>query len=159
MPSSDLIRKATDFRWTAAASLSHVLRRGELARMLVRGRVERAVNGHWRRRCRRFLPEEWGFVAYAIVLDPQAIDDLRDLRAFDRRAVVDTIERVLGSAPERVSRSRIKRLRGIDSPQYRLRVDEFRIFYDVEGGEVYVLRVLPKAAVERYLKELGYEDR
>ena len=84
---------------------------------------------------------------------------MRALRAFDRRAVLDVIERVLTSTPTRVGRSRIKRLRGIDSPQYRVRVGTFRVFYDVdlEGREVYVLRVLTKADVAEYLREMGYE--
>ena len=68
----------------------------------------------------------------AVVLDPQAVDDLRSLRAYDRRAILDTIQRVLPSNPQRIGRSRIKRLRGLGSPQYRLRVGEFRVFYD--GG-------------------------
>jgi mRNA interferase RelE/StbE len=84
---------------------------------------------------------------------------LRALRAFDRRAVLDIIERVLATTPTRVGQSRIKRLRGVDSPQYRLRVGEFRVFYDVDvaGPEVYVLRVLTKAAVAEYLREVGHE--
>jgi mRNA-degrading endonuclease RelE of RelBE toxin-antitoxin system len=61
------------------------------------------------------------------------LDDLRNMRAYDRRAVLDTIERVLPSTPTQTSKSRIKRLRGVDSPQYRLRVGDFRVFYDVSG--------------------------
>ena len=67
------------------------------------------------------------------------------------------MERVLTTNPTQLSRSRIKRLRDIDSPQYRLRVGEFRVFYDVIDDEVRVLRVLPKATVAAYLKEVGYE--
>jgi len=91
----------------------------------------------------------------AVSLDPQAMEDLRRIRAYDRRAILDTIQRVLTSNPERVGRSRIKRLRGLESPQYRLRVGEFRVFYDVAPNEVYVLRILPKSTVEEYLKELS----
>src|SRR5665213_2034020 len=99
--------------------------------------------------------------AYVVVIDPQAMSDLRELRVYDRRAILDTIQRVLTSAPTRRSQTRIKRLRGTDSPQYRLRVGEYRVFYDVESVEVYVLRILPKSLVEKYLKELGHgsEDR
>jgi mRNA-degrading endonuclease RelE of RelBE toxin-antitoxin system len=48
-------------------------------------------------------------------------------------------------------------LGGSDMMAYRLRVDEFRVFYDVRETTVYVMRVLPKSAVADYLKELGYE--
>jgi mRNA-degrading endonuclease RelE of RelBE toxin-antitoxin system len=96
-------------------------------------------------------------VKFQVVIDPEALADLRSLRAYDRRAVLDVIERVLTTTPTQVSKSRIKRLRGVDSPQYRLRVAEFRVFYDVVETEVYVLRVLAKSAVTDYLREMGYE--
>ncbi len=85
------------------------------------------------------------------------MSDLREIRAYDRKAVLDTIERVLHTNPTQSSKSRIKRLRGLDSPQYRLRIDDFRVFYDVSGEEVHVMRVLSKAAVAAYLQEMGYE--
>lgn len=96
---------------------------------------------------------------FQVTIDPSALADLRALRAFDRRSVLDVIGRVLSTTPTQLSKSRIKRLRGVDSPQYRLRVGEFRVFYDVhdDSAEVYVLRVLSKAAVADYLREMGYE--
>jgi hypothetical protein len=53
-----------------------------------------------------------------------------------------------------LSKSRIKRLRGVDSP-HTGRVGEFRVFYDVAEDEDYILRVLSKPAVAEYLKEMG----
>ena len=94
---------------------------------------------------------------YKVDFDPQAVADLKCLRAFARTAIVDTVERVLTVSPTQTGQSRIKRLRGLDRPQYRLRVDEFRVFYDVEDDLVYVLRVLAKSDVDEYLKEMGYE--
>jgi mRNA-degrading endonuclease RelE of RelBE toxin-antitoxin system len=95
-------------------------------------------------------------VSYSITLDPQALDDLNRIRVYDRRKIVHCIEQVLSANPTQVSRSRIKRLRDLDSPQFRLRVNGFRVFYDVYEEGVYVLRVLPKDAVQGYLKEMGY---
>ena len=40
-------------------------------------------------------------------------------------------QRHLRHDPRKVSRSRIKRLRGVRRPQFRLRVGEIRVFYDV----------------------------
>jgi mRNA interferase RelE/StbE len=37
----------------------------------------------------------------------------------------------LRHGPTKLSKSRIKRLRGLEQPQYRLRVGETRVFYDV----------------------------
>jgi mRNA-degrading endonuclease RelE of RelBE toxin-antitoxin system len=48
-------------------------------------------------------------------------------------------------------------LRGLESPQYRLRVGDCRVFFDVDSDRVYVPRILAKADVDEYLKEMGYE--
>jgi mRNA-degrading endonuclease RelE of RelBE toxin-antitoxin system len=100
--------------------------------------------------------EEVRALKYRVVLDSEAIADLRTIRVYDRRAILDAIETILSTTPVQVSRSRIKRLRGIDWPEYRLRVGEFRIFYDVTADEVNVMRVLCKKMVEQYLKETGH---
>lgn len=92
---------------------------------------------------------------YEIVLSPQAVEDLRRLDARDRATVRDALEVHLRYEPTKVSRSRIKRLRDLAQPQYRLRVGELRVFYDVAEGQVQVLAVLRKARVESWLRETG----
>lgn len=52
-----------------------------------------------------------------------------------------------------MSKSRIKRFRGLDRPQYRLRVDEVRVFYDVTEKTVEVLAIVPKAEAAGWLEE------
>lgn len=73
---------------------------------------------------------------YDIVLAPEAVEDLGRLRASIRWAVRDAIETHLWYQPTRLSRSRIKRLRDKERPEYRLRVDDIRVFYDVSGSTV-----------------------
>ena len=55
--------------------------------------------------------------------------------------------------PTQISRSRIKRLRLLESPAYRLRVGEYRVYYDVDESEqtATVLRILDKIQSLRYL--------
>ena len=53
------------------------------------------------------------------------------------------------------SKSRIKRMRGLTRPQYRLRVAEFRVFYDIVDQEVQVLAIVSKADANRWLAEFG----
>jgi mRNA-degrading endonuclease RelE of RelBE toxin-antitoxin system len=96
-------------------------------------------------------------VPYQVDFDPQAIADLKQMRAYDRTAVLDTIERILSSTPTHVGKTLIKRLQGLDSPEYRLRVGDHRVFYDVSDQDVYILRILTKAKVDEYLREMGYE--
>ena len=57
-----------------------------------------------------------------------------------------------------MSKSRIKRLRGLSQPQYRLRVGEVRVFYDVTTEAVEVLAIVTKAEAERWLAAHGTPD-
>jgi mRNA-degrading endonuclease RelE of RelBE toxin-antitoxin system len=92
-------------------------------------------------------------MAFEIVLAPQAIEGLKALRADFQSSVRDAIELHLRHEPTRLSRSRIKRLRGLDRPQYRLRVNEVRVFYDVTETAVEVLAIVPKEQAEVWLAE------
>lgn len=94
---------------------------------------------------------------FAVLIAPEAMRDLRELRAHDRRKILDVAERVLSSNPTQLTKSRIKRLRGVDSPQYRLRVDDYRVLYDVASEQVQILRILSKPRVAVYLREMGHE--
>jgi mRNA interferase RelE/StbE len=75
-----------------------------------------------------------------------AADDVRGLRAFDQRKVMDAIEEHLAYEPQRTSKSRLKAMEQPFWSQFRLRVDDIRVYYDVDEGNraVNVLRVLKK---------------
>jgi mRNA interferase RelE/StbE len=94
---------------------------------------------------------------YQIILAPEAIRDLRRLRAHQRASVRDAIEQHLRHDPMHESQSRIKRLRGLTRPQYRLRVDEVRVFYDVVGEEVHVLAIVLKTDAQEWLQNVESE--
>ena len=57
--------------------------------------------------------------------------------------------------PKRVSRSRIKHLRSLRKPQYRIRVGEVRIFYDVTETTVEVLAIVTKSEAKSWLAPFG----
>jgi len=97
-------------------------------------------------------------MSFEIILSPEAVDDLRRLSAFERAKVRDALEVHLRHEPTKVSRSRIKRLRESTHPQYRLRVDDLRIFYDIEGDEVQVLAIVEKSGAAEWLREVGGSD-
>jgi mRNA interferase RelE/StbE len=92
---------------------------------------------------------------FEIFLAPEAFEDLRRLKAKERSAVKEALETHLRHEPTKTSRSRIKRLRGIARPQYRLRVEEVRVFYDVSGSVVEVLAIVPKPESESWLAQFG----
>ena len=92
---------------------------------------------------------------YGIVLSPQALEDLRDLKADLRSQVRDALETHLRPQPTKTSKARIKRLRGLSRPQYRLRVGDVRVFFDVEGSEVRVLAIVSKVKAEEWWRKAG----
>lgn len=92
---------------------------------------------------------------FEIILAPEAVEDLRKLKANVRTAVKEALETRLRHEPTKTSRSRIKRLRGIARPQYRRRVEEVRVFYDVSGSNVEVLAIVPKSEAESWLAQFG----
>lgn len=94
-------------------------------------------------------------MAFEIVLAPEAARVLRELPGHERALVRDTIDRHLRHEPTKVSKSRIKRLRGLSQPQYRLRVGDIRVFYDVTETAVEVLAIVPKAQAQAWLAEKG----
>jgi mRNA interferase RelE/StbE len=92
---------------------------------------------------------------FAIVLAPEAVEDLRRFKANERSAIREALETHLRHEPTRTSRSRIKRLRGLARPQYRLRVEEMRVFYDVSGSTVEVLAIVAKSEAIKWLAQFG----
>lgn len=95
---------------------------------------------------------------FEIVLAPEAVEDLGTLKANIRSAVKDALETHLRHEPMKTSRSRIKRLRGLARPQYRLRVGEIRIFYDVSAGIVEVLAIVSKSEAGKWLEQFESRD-
>lgn len=92
---------------------------------------------------------------YEIILSPQAERDYKRLKATVRSGVRDSMEVHLRHAPMKTSKSRIKRLRGLAQPQYRLRVGDVRVFYDIEGSSVLVLGIVLKSDADRWLRAAG----
>ena len=92
---------------------------------------------------------------YEILVAPDAGKQLAALPARTRSEVRDGLELHLRFEPTKVSKSRIKRLQGLDQPQYRLRVGEIRVFYDVTDTEVHVLAIVSKAQAQAWLNEQG----
>ena len=92
---------------------------------------------------------------FEIILAPEAVEDLRRLEAKERTAVTKALETYLRHQPKKTSRSRIKRLRGLSRPQYRLRIGEVRVFYDVSGRIVEVLSIVAKSGADQWLAQFG----
>ncbi len=88
-------------------------------------------------------------------MKPSAVRDLDRLRRFDAGMVLDGVEEFLTHAPTRESKCRIKRLRGVQKADYRLRLGDYRVFYIVDSAayRVDVLRVLHKNQTVEFYEE------
>lgn len=92
---------------------------------------------------------------HEIELAPEAIEDLKRLKPHLRAQVAEAMETHPRHEPAKTSKSRIKRLRGLSKPQYRLRVDAMRVFYDVSRRKVEVLAIVMKTDADAWLAKAG----
>ena len=99
-------------------------------------------------------------MSYVVVIARTAHEQFRKLDARRRSALKQAMRAHLESAPVRESKSRIKRLKGLRQPQYRLRVDDVRVFYDVNEAEkrVEVLGFVKKPETHRWLQDHGVPE-
>ncbi len=68
---------------------------------------------------------------FAIKFTPEAVEDLRSYTKRDRKRIMDEIVSCLKHEPSRVTRNN-KRLRPNRLAEWELRVDRFRVFYDID---------------------------
>ena len=92
---------------------------------------------------------------FEIFLAPEAVADLRRLKAPLRATVKEALDRHLRHEPQKLSRSRVKRLRGLSRPQYLLKVYEVRVFSDVVDESVEVLAIVLKSEAAAWLAQFG----
>jgi mRNA-degrading endonuclease RelE of RelBE toxin-antitoxin system len=87
-----------------------------------------------------------GDLMYSVKISESAIDDLRCLKKNEQTTVLDLIGQQLAAEPLQETRNR-KPLRANDLSQWELRIDRFRVFYDVDTENHVVL-----------IKAVGWKD-
>ena len=97
---------------------------------------------------------------YQVVIAKSAQETFKKIDARWRSSLKEAMKIHLENAPKQESKSRIIRLKGLRQPQYRLRVDRLRVFYDVndQQGRVEVLGFAMKPEAESWLKEHGVPE-
>jgi mRNA-degrading endonuclease RelE of RelBE toxin-antitoxin system len=97
---------------------------------------------------------------YQVVIAKSAQEDFKKLNARWRSSLKEAMRIHLENAPKQESKSRIRRLKGLRQPRYRLRVDRLRVFYDVndEQGRVEVLGFVMKPEAAKWLQEPGVRE-
>jgi len=76
---------------------------------------------------------------YEIEFTPEALEDLKSLRKFERQEIVEGIETQLKYEPTVETRNR-KKLRPNDIADWELRIGQFRVLYNVEE-EVFIVSI------------------
>ena len=89
---------------------------------------------------------------FEIVFKPLAIEQLKKLKRYYAVIVVDAIETHLSEEPEK-SHGSIRRLRGKQDATFRLRVQDFRVFYDVLEDRVEIIQILHKSETPTFYTE------
>lgn len=90
---------------------------------------------------------------FRINFKSQSIDDLKRMKRYHAAAILDAIEKRLADEPERITRGSIKRLRGRQQSTFRLRVADYRVFYDVVEDREEIVRILHKSATKSFYRE------
>jgi mRNA-degrading endonuclease RelE of RelBE toxin-antitoxin system len=68
---------------------------------------------------------------FTVVFTPEAVEDMRQFRTYERRQIIGEIEQQLRYQPHQETRNR-KRLRPNTLAEWELRIDTFRVFYDLD---------------------------
>jgi mRNA-degrading endonuclease RelE of RelBE toxin-antitoxin system len=91
---------------------------------------------------------------FEIIFKPVAIGQLKKMKRYYAGIVVDAIERHLSEEPEKTHGS-IKRLRGKQEAIFRLRVQDYRVFYDVVEDRVQIIQILHKSETPSFYQKGG----
>jgi mRNA-degrading endonuclease RelE of RelBE toxin-antitoxin system len=94
-------------------------------------------------------------MAFEIIFAPEALEDYHSFNAREKATLKQAIETHLRHEPSKESKSRIKRLRKFLQPQYRLRVNDHRVFYDILEFSVEILGIVFKPDADAWLAQFG----
>jgi mRNA interferase RelE/StbE len=89
---------------------------------------------------------------FKVELSPAASRDLDDLEMGIVTKVVSDLK-ILKENPFPRGKL-IKKIKGKKTPFYRLRIDKFRIFFEIQPMKIVVLRIISKKEADRYIKRL-----
>jgi mRNA interferase RelE/StbE len=89
---------------------------------------------------------------FKIDLSPAASRDLDDLEIEVVTKVLSNFK-ILEENPFPRGKL-IKKIKGKKTSFYRLRIDKFRVFYEVQHMKIIILRIISKKEADRYIKKL-----
>jgi len=95
---------------------------------------------------------------FTIGFTPEASDDLQELRKFDQTLILDALDVQLVHQPGDETRKR-KKLRPNQLAEWELRIDNFRVFYDImtDANQVKIVAIGEKRGNKLYIRGQEYE--
>ena len=87
---------------------------------------------------------------FSIELSPAASRDLDDLQIEIVTKILSDL-RILEENPFPRGKL-IKKIKGKKAAFYRLRIDKFRVFFEIQPGKIVILRILSKKSADRFIK-------
>ena len=90
-------------------------------------------------------------MSFSVKIAPPAVRELKDIRIFDRRRIVQAIDQQLTNEATVATRNRkllspdLQPSFPCEPPVWELRVGDFRVFYDVDEDVVFVRAIRIKA--------------
>lgn len=89
---------------------------------------------------------------FKVELSPAALRDLDDLEMGLVTKVLSDL-RILEENPFPRGKL-IKKIKSKKASFYRLRIDKFRVFYEIQQMKVVILRIISKKEADRYIKKI-----
>ena len=89
---------------------------------------------------------------FKVELSPAASRDLDDLEMGTVTKILSDLK-ILEGNPFPKGKL-IKKIKGKKTSFYRLRIDKFRVFYEVQHMKIIILRIISKKEADRYIKKL-----
>jgi len=89
---------------------------------------------------------------FRIELAPAASRDLDDLEIGTATKIISDL-RILEENPFPRGKL-IKKIKGKKAAFYRLRVDKFRVFFEIQPRKIVILRIFSKKEADRFIKKL-----
>ena len=89
---------------------------------------------------------------FKVELSPLASRDLDDLEMGTVTKVLSDLK-ILEENPFPKGKL-IKKIKGKKASFYRLRIDKFRVFYEIQRMKIIILRIISKKEADRYIKKL-----
>ncbi len=89
---------------------------------------------------------------FRLQVTKSASNDLNSISSDQREKILKDVESLF-SNPLSFG-TKIKKLRGFRQPLYRLRSEDYRILYQVQGDLITIMRVIDRKDLERIIKRI-----